>query len=416
MEPANQGCGDLHIAARIPADAKRLIKPNVKAGGFAGLDPKSDGVRRNLPLSRVCPCGEGDSSACLPPLTNLGRYPTGGKRTGAPEDSRGRKPLSKAFEGPYNIVGRYAGPRRTGLVRTRPAPCRASGTLAMADLRSGTTQLVLPTLEKPGVPKDRFLDSVRRAAAGEFEILGELGRRADGGIAYLARDLAEPRLVALRLERTPGGPHHYALDVLKELDATLPTTGDGCPRCSAPPRGWGRFCPACGLDLSGGSGSRTGLPSGELLQAAREAAGAQYQILGEMKRAEGGGKVYFARERGKQTIVGLRLTEGPSRSYSVDRTAVLPLLPDPTEGAGEASPSPPPTGREGVRPADDARKGGSPEETRKDIRAPGNGGLDHPGRPGTRRPGMLSNVPWGMVLLVAAAAAIFVLVLIALLR
>jgi hypothetical protein len=286
----------------------------------------------------------------------------------------------------------------------------------MADLRSGTTQLVLPTLEKPGVPKDRFLDSVRKAAAGEFEILGELGRRADGGIAYLAKDLVEPRLVALRLERTPGGPHNYVLDVLKELDATLPTAGDGCPRCSAPLRGWGRFCPACGLDLSGGSGSRGGLPGGELLKAAREAAGAQYHILGEMKRAEGGGRVYFARERGKQTIVGLRLNEGPSRSYSVDRTAVLPLLSGAPEGAGGASPSPPSTGREGIRPAEDARKGRSPGEAQKDIRAPGNGRLDHVGRPGTRRPGVLSNVPWRIVLLVAAAAAIFVLVLIALLR
>jgi len=277
----------------------------------------------------------------------------------------------------------------------------------MADLRSGTTQLVLPTLEKPGVPRDRFLDSVRKAAAGEFEILGELGRRADGGIAYLARDLVEPRLVALRLERTPRGPHTYALDVLKELDATLPTTGDGCPRCSAPPRGWGRFCPACGLDLSGGSGSRAGLPSGELLQAAREAAGAHYQILGEMKRAEGGGRVYFARERGKQTIVGLRLTEGPSQGYSVDRTAVLPLLSDAPEGAAGASPSVQSRGRAGSRPAVGEREG---------PRAPETGGLQPRRGPGTRRPGMLSNVPWGIVLLVAASAAVFFLVLAALLR
>jgi hypothetical protein len=277
----------------------------------------------------------------------------------------------------------------------------------MADLRSGTTQLVLPTLEKPGVPRDRFLDSVRKAAAGEFEILGELGRRADGGIAYLARDLVEPRLVALRLERTPGGPHNYVLDVLKELDATLPTTGDGCPRCSAPLRGWGRFCPSCGLDLSGGSGSRGGLPGRELLQAAREAAGAQYQILGEMKRAEGGGRVYFARERGKQTIVGLRLKEGPSRSYSVDRTAVLPLLSDAPEAAGGTSPPPPRPGRGGIHPA--AGPGESP-------RAPGAGGPQPRGRPGPRRREMLSNVPWRIALLVGAGAAVFVLVLLALLR
>ena len=277
----------------------------------------------------------------------------------------------------------------------------------MTDLRSGTTQLVLPTLEKPGVPRDRFLDAVRKAAAGEFEILGELGRRADGGIAYLAKDLVEPRLVALRLERTPGGPHNYTLDVLKELDATLPTTGDGCPRCSAPPRGWGRFCPACGLDLSGGSGSRAGLRSGELIQAAREAAGAQYQILGEMKRAEGGGMVYFARERGKQTIVVLRLNEGPSKSYSVDRTAVLTLLTDAPEGAGGASLSPPPAGSEGIHP---------PVDPAKRPEAPGTGGPQLQDRPGSQRRGMLPNVPWRIALMVAAAAAVFVLLLLALLR
>jgi hypothetical protein len=276
----------------------------------------------------------------------------------------------------------------------------------MADLRSGTTQLVLPTLEKPGTPRDRFLDAVRKAAAGEFEIMGELGRRADGGIAYLARDLLEPRLVALRLERSPGSRHDYVLDVLQELDATLPTSGSGCPRCSAPPRGWGRFCPACGYDLSGGSSPGDRVSRSKLLGAVQDAAGGRYQILGEMQRAEGGGRVYFARERGKQTIVGLRLTKGPHRGYSVDQTAVLPLLSDATEGVtgtprplsppGRAIPPPPgPRERQESLQADDAMQGNRP-------------------RPFLREG--LTKISWPLVLILVAAAVIFGLVLGALLR
>jgi hypothetical protein len=167
---------------------------------------------------------------------------------------------------------------------------------------------------------------VRRATAGEFEILGELGRRTDGGIAYLARDLVEPRLVALRLEQSPGGRHNYVLDVLKELDATLPSIGKGCPRCSAPPRGWGRYCPACGFDLSGLSETRGRVADTKLQSVVKAAAGDDYQILGEMPQAEGGGAVFFARERGRRTIVGLRVRKGRSRGYALERTAILPLL------------------------------------------------------------------------------------------
>jgi hypothetical protein len=179
---------------------------------------------------------------------------------------------------------------------------------------------------------------VRRATAGEFEILGELGRRTDGGIAYLARDLVEPRLVALRLEQSPGGRHNYVLDVLKELDATLPSIGKGCPRCSAPPRGWGRYCPACGFDLSGLSETRGRVADTKLQSVVKAAAGDDYQILGEMPQAEGGGAVFFARERGRRTIVGLRVRKGRSRGYALERTAILPLLTEEEEGA-DSTPS-----------------------------------------------------------------------------
>lgn len=283
---------------------------------------------------------------------------------------------------------------------------RASRAPSMTDIRVGTTQLVLPTLERPGTPQDRFLDAVRRAAAGEFEILGELGRRADGGIAYLARDLVEPRLVALRLERSAGGRHKYVLDVLKELDATLPVTGSGCPRCSAPPRGWGRFCPACGYDLSGGSTPGGRMSRRELLGAVQDAAGSQYQVLGEMQRAEGGGMVYFARERGKQTIVGLRLTKGPSRGYSVDRTAVLPLLSDVPEGV-PGIPRPPKPPGHAIPPVPGPRERPESPEAGNPIQG---------SSPVASFREALRKISWPLVLLLVAAAVIFGLVLGAFLR
>ncbi len=196
----------------------------------------------------------------------------------------------------------------------------------LKDLRRGTTRLNLPTLETPGRPADRFLEAVREAAAGEFEILGELGRRPDGSIAYLARDLAELRLVALRLVRAPGTDYQYSLDVLRELDSSLPAGGTGCPRCSEPLRGWGRFCHRCGGDLSGATTSSEGMSGADLLEAVRQAARNRYEIIGEMGRAEGGGMVYFARERGQDQIVGLRLQKESPREYALGVTSSMPAL------------------------------------------------------------------------------------------
>ena len=209
----------------------------------------------------------------------------------------------------------------------------------MSDVRSGATRLFLPTLEMAGEPRGKFLDAVRTAASGEFEILGELGRRDDGGIAYLARDLLQPRLVALRLERTPGSRHDYVLNVLEELDGTLPASGTGCLACSQPLRGWGRFCPNCGYDLSGLDASGLSASGAKVEDLVGEVAGAGCKVLGEMSRAEGGGTVFFAKQEGQNTIVGFRLRQGEGADYSVDRTTEITFLPDAfqREGSSESS-------------------------------------------------------------------------------
>ncbi|MGD2122949.1 MAG: hypothetical protein PVJ76_14445 [Gemmatimonadota bacterium] len=202
----------------------------------------------------------------------------------------------------------------------------------MTDLRAGATNLFLPTLETEAGPRGKFLEAIRKAAAGEFEILGELGRRPDGGIAYLARDLAQPRLVALRLERQAGGGHNdYVLNVLQELDGSLPASGSGCIRCGKPLRGWGRFCPHCGYDLSGLDTS--GIPSSreEVEKLAKDLLGEECRVLGRMRRAEGAGTVVFAKPSSKDTIVGLRLRRGERGEVSMDQATEMHSLSDFTE-------------------------------------------------------------------------------------
>ncbi len=197
-----------------------------------------------------------------------------------------------------------------------------------SDLRAGATHLFLPTLETEAGPRGKFLEAIRHAAAGEFEILGELGRRADGGIAYLARDLAQPRLVALRLERQPGSEHDYVLNVLQELDGSLPASGAGCLRCGQPLRGWGRYCPHCGHDLSGLDTS--GIPSSkeEIEELAKNVLGEECRVLGRMRRAEGAGTVVFAKTADKDTIVGLRLRRGKEGEVSMDQATEMDSLSD----------------------------------------------------------------------------------------
>jgi TPR repeat protein len=183
---------------------------------------------------------------------------------------------------------------------------------------------------------DDLLRAVKAAAAAEYEILGEMGRGERGSVVYLSRERASQKLVALTLR-----PHgaEYELSVLRELDASVPAMGDKCPSCKVDLVGWGRFCSHCGKDLSGSRSSEGSRE--ELLAAIRKAAG-EYEVLGEMPRSEGGGVVYFARERGSGRLVGLHLTRQQesdgSESFALEVTQVIkPLVA--SLGATYASPS-----------------------------------------------------------------------------
>lgn len=178
-----------------------------------------------------------------------------------------------------------------------------------------------------GDQNDELLRAVRDAAAGSHEVLGDLGRDAKGRVIYLARDLTSRALVALRLDGADG---EYVLDVARTLDGSVSATmSAACGTCGAPRVGRGKFCPQCGADMAPPAENRS---RGDLLAAVQAAAQSEFEILGEMDHAEGGGVVYFARELASGKVVTLRLrkeqdTSANAQSYSLGETHVLgPLI------------------------------------------------------------------------------------------
>lgn len=205
------------------------------------------------------------------------------------------------------------------------------------NVQRGTTTLTLPTLGHPGKKRDPFLDGVRAATEGSLEILGEISRTEDGTIVYLARYLDGGALVALRLVRGLGARHEYDLDIFEELDSSLPAPPTNCPVCRAALGGWGRFCGQCGSDLSGVDlEGEVKTPTG-LMRAAQQAAAGKYEILGQMRRTQGGGLVYFAREMGSMKLVALRLSREAGEAYSIGVTRVMRSI-----GLDAGDPNPPP--------------------------------------------------------------------------
>jgi hypothetical protein len=172
-----------------------------------------------------------------------------------------------------------------------------------------------------------LLRAVRAAAADEHDVLGEIARDGTSTVVFLARDLKSRDLVALKLTRGEPDEHgqdQYSVEVVHELDASMPDIESRCSRCGNKLRRWARFCTECGLDVSGvGPSSAENLSRDTLRNAVRVAAQSDYDVLGEMPRAEGGGLVYFAREKKSGSIVALRLQRESESEYALDVTRVL---------------------------------------------------------------------------------------------
>src|SRR4051812_16492940 len=174
-----------------------------------------------------------------------------------------------------------------------------------------------PSLEKP-------LSVVRALAGAQFQVLGPLGRDAEGEHTFLAREVSLERLVVLKRRRSnsaksadPG-----TLQVITELDSSVPPPAGSCPVCQAPFTNWEPLCSECGANVAGGASMAPGASSEKALAAVREAAEG-YDVLGTMGRAVGGATVYFARDLRAGHLVALRLEDDSSPGapgYSITAT------------------------------------------------------------------------------------------------
>lgn len=80
-----------------------------------------------------------------------------------------------------------------------------------------------------GASSEQLIKAVQTAAAGKYEVLGEMERPDGNGVVYFARENSSQRLVALRLTREPAtdGGESFALgvtQVIKPLVASLGAT------------------------------------------------------------------------------------------------------------------------------------------------------------------------------------------------
>jgi hypothetical protein len=194
--------------------------------------------------------------------------------------------------------------------------------------------------------RSELYEALRAATEGDFELLGELDCD-DGWIAYLAAAPRDGALAILLLHETPDDGQ-FDLQVVQDLDGSLPVGRTSCPACGAAADGWPRFCGACRRDLSGiaADAAVPGSSPAELLQAVREASAGVYEVLGAMRHAEGGGAMYFAREDGGR-IVGLVLENEADgglslvRSWAYDHEALAGASPAAAWTPGEpAAPAP----------------------------------------------------------------------------
>lgn len=209
----------------------------------------------------------------------------------------------------------------------------------MSELRRGGTRFNLPTGPGAG-SEDPLLTAVRAAAAPDFEVLGEVARSArDGAVLFLARAVPDGGLVALRLTRGTGS-EQYQLELLRQLDPSLPSPEGTCARCGAAFADWARFCGKCGSPVWGEAGPHASPRAREELRAAvDEAARGRYEILGEMGHSDGPGVVYFARDLTTNRIEALRVRPEGTEEYSIGKTNVLRRLSVSVEAARAPRPA-----------------------------------------------------------------------------
>lgn len=154
------------------------------------------------------------------------------------------------------------------------------------------------------------LKALREATGGSLGVLALLGSETSehsdwGSAAYLAIEDATGTLVVAALNERLAGPRRYDVTLWRALHESLPGPVNWCAQCGAQVDGWIRYC-SCGADLSG-IAPGTEEERRELLEQVRQSVAGEFELLGSLPYAGGGGPAYFARRTEGNAVVALRM-------------------------------------------------------------------------------------------------------------
>ncbi|HWC46853.1 MAG TPA: serine/threonine-protein kinase, partial [Casimicrobiaceae bacterium] len=126
-----------------------------------------------------------------------------------------------------------------------------------------------------------------------------------GSVAFLAREEPTGALVVAALNERVGMSAGYDVTLWRSLEESLPGPISWCPQCGAEVDGWTRYC-SCSADLSGiAPGTEEAREA--LIERVRQSIAGEFELLGSLPYAGGGGPAYFARRPDGGVVVALRM-------------------------------------------------------------------------------------------------------------
>ncbi|HKW10034.1 MAG TPA: serine/threonine-protein kinase, partial [Gemmatimonadaceae bacterium] len=182
--------------------------------------------------------------------------------------------------------------------------------------------------------------ALREAVGNNLSVIvllgSDLDERSDWrSSAYLALEEATGSLVVVALNERMGLGAGYDVTLWRSLEESLPGPLSWCTLCGSEVQGWTRYC-SCGADLSGIAPS-TESARRELFDQVRQSVAGEFELLGSLPYAGGGGPAYFARRTEGNAVVALRMHADGTFDDGTQRISLSLSEPLGEMGAGVSS-------------------------------------------------------------------------------
>jgi serine/threonine protein kinase len=220
-----------------------------------------------------------------------------------------------------------------------PQPTPSPATARAPRLSLGT-----PETNRLGIDRDirqaEQLEALRQAVGDRLTVLALLGSDMHeqsewGSVAFLAREESTGGLVVAALNERVGMSVGYDVTLWHSLEESLPGPMSWCPQCGTEVEGWTRYC-SCGADLSG-IAPATEEARDALVERVRQSVAGEFELLGSLPYAGGGGPAYFARRPEGRVVVALRMHADGTFDDGTQRISLS--LSEPLGGMGSGASS-----------------------------------------------------------------------------